>query len=99
MRNVILVGEKKLERVPTWRQRHLGLRLSAAEMEMLRIVRDGLVERRQVRINNEMVVPGVELRDSRGRDAHAFQAEVKDRRCLKGLAVLDVDKINGRARR
>jgi hypothetical protein len=99
MRNVILVGEKKLERVPAWRQRHLGLRLSAAEMEMLRIVGDWLVERRQVRIDKKMVVPRVELHDSGGRDAHALQAEVQDRRCLKGVAVFDIHKINGRVRR
>src|SRR5271166_2833747 len=99
MRNVILVGEKKLERVPAWRQRHLGLRLSAAEMEMLRIVGDWLVERRQVRIDKKMVVPGVELHDSGGRDTHALQAEVQDRRCLKGVAVLNIHKINGRTRR
>jgi hypothetical protein len=45
-----------------------------------------------------MVVPRVELYDSGGGDAHALQAEVQDRRCLKGVAVFDIHKINGRAR-
>ena len=92
---MILVREKKLQRVRAGGERHLSLCLAAAEMEMLRVVGNGLVERRQVRIDQKMVVPRVGSDNSRGRDTHALQTEMHDRRLFKGVAILDIDEIDG----
>ena len=95
MRNVILVRQEKLQRVLARGERHLSLCLAATEMEMLRVVGNGLVERRQIRIDQKMVVPRVKFGNSRRRDTHALQTEVHDRRLFKGVAILDIDEIDG----
>ena len=53
MRNVILVCKEELQRVMTGGQDHLSLCLSASEMEVVRIVGNGPVEGRQIRVESE----------------------------------------------
>ncbi len=76
-----------------------GLRLARAEVEMVEVVRDRLIERRQVRVDQHMVMSRVRpVRTGRG-DAHVAQPEVD--RELRGdvRAVLEVREIERGARR
>ena len=56
MRNVVAVGKEELKRVLAWRQRESCLGLAAAEMQIVEIVGNGLVERRQLGVNQQMMV-------------------------------------------
>ena len=50
--------------------------LSGAEMKMIEVVRDRLIERRQVGVDQHMMVPGIRAIRSGRRDAHVLQAEM-----------------------
>ena len=56
VRNVILVAEQQLERVLAVLEGDLGLGLAAAEVEMVEVVGDRLIERRQIGIDQQMVM-------------------------------------------
>ena len=49
--DVVGVAEQQLQRMRSGRQREFGFRLAAAEVQMVLIVRNWLVERRQVRVD------------------------------------------------
>ena len=44
MRDVVLVAEQELQSVVAWGQRHFCFGLPSAEMQMIEIVRDRLIE-------------------------------------------------------
>src|SRR5580693_9394892 len=81
------------------RQREFSLRLAPAEVEMVLVVGDRLVERRQVRIDQEMMMTRIGPLRARRRDAHAMQAEMDRGFWPDDGAVLDVDEFNLGARR
>lgn len=70
MRHVIFIREQELQLVLSWRQRDDGLRLTCAKMQMIEIARNRLVERRHIRIDQHMVMSGIGIIQSRGRDTH-----------------------------
>src|ERR1700722_10562928 len=80
------------------RQREFSLRLAPAEVEMVLVVRDRLVERRQVRIDQEMMVTRVGPLRARRRDAHPMQPEMDGRFWADDGAILDIDEFNLGAR-
>ena len=69
-------------------------RLAAAEVEMVLIVRNRLVERRQIRVDQQMVMTGVGPLRSGRRDAHPMQAEMNRGLRADDRAVLEVDEFN-----
>ncbi len=75
MRDVIMVGEEELQPVPARRQRNLGLGLAAAEMQMVEIGRDRPVERRQRRVDQQVVMAGMASRGAGRNDLHAADLE------------------------
>ena len=56
------------------RDRRFGL--AAAEVEMVLVIRDRLVERRQIRVDQEVVVAAVGSVGACRRDAHSVQPEM-----------------------
>ena len=56
MRDVILITQEKLQRMRSGRQVQLCLRLPGTEMQMVEIIGDGLIEWRELGINQEMVM-------------------------------------------
>src|SRR5208282_3116006 len=75
MREMEGVAQQKLEGVATCREGQGGLRLAPAEMQMVFVVRDRLVQGRKRRVDQEMVVACVRLFDPGRRDAHLLKSE------------------------
>ena len=94
MRNVIPVTQQKLQRVRSGRQSKVDLGLTSAEMHMIGIVRNGFVERRQLSVDQQMMVTGIGFVRTGRRNAHSTQAEMYRRRRADDCAVLQVNEIN-----
>ncbi len=94
MRDVVRVAQQKLESVAPRREGDGRLGLASAEMQVVFIVGDRLVERRERRVDQEMVMSGIRLLDSGRGDAHLRQSEPNRERCRHVSAILgglDVD--------
>src|SRR5690242_6301752 len=76
------------------RQREFDFRLAAAEMEVVLVVGNRLVEGRQVRVDQEVVMTRVGPFGSGWRNPHSMQTEMD--RCLRTDygAVFDVNEFN-----
>src|SRR5271168_5312723 len=89
------VSQHELKRVFSGRQFNKRLGLPGAEMKMLLVLRDRFIRvERLISVDQEMVVAGVRRLDSRGRDAHAREAELHPERTGDDIAVLRADDIN-----
>ena len=75
VRNMRRVPEQQLERVAAFRQGHGGFGLAGAEMQVVLIVRDRLIERRQRRIDEKMVMSRVRLVHAGRSNAHLLKSE------------------------
>ena len=71
------VREQKLQRVLARGQREGCFGLSGAEMQVIEVARDRLVERRHLGVDQEMVVTGIGAIDTRRCDAHFLDAKEK----------------------
>ena len=91
---MVRVAEQQLQRVRSGRQREFSFRLAPAEVQMVLVIGDRLVERRQIRIDQEMMVTRVGSLGARRRDAHPMQPEMDRRFWPDDGAVLDVDEFN-----
>ena len=76
MRNVLGVAEQQLQCMATRRQRNRRLGLTGAEVQMIFVVRNRLVQRGQWRIYQQMMMARICLFDSCGRDAHVDEANL-----------------------
>src|SRR6267378_7768692 len=56
MRNMVFVGEQQLQRMFAERQRNLRFGLAGAKMQMIEITRDRLIERRQIGVDQQMMM-------------------------------------------
>ena len=74
MRNVILVSQQQLEGVLPVLERDLCLALPAAEMKMIEVVGNRLIERRQLGVNQEMMMAGILPSQCRQERAPCFSA-------------------------
>src|SRR5579862_7066524 len=74
---MIGIAEEELQGVFARRQLDAHFGLAGAEMEMVLVVRDRLIERRQVRVDDEMVMPGIGAIDAGGRDAGTAQSHAQ----------------------
>jgi hypothetical protein len=59
MCDVIFVTEEKLERVLSEWKRDLCLGLSRAKMQVIKIIWNGLIERREWGVHHQMMVAGI----------------------------------------
>jgi len=73
---MIGVAEEQLKRVRPGRQAQFNFSLPRAEMEMIVVSRNGLIERRQVRVDQKMMMTRIQLVGSRRSNPHAVQAEM-----------------------
>jgi len=94
MRDVILVPQQQLQRVRSRLERDLGLGLAGAEVEVIEVVGNRLVERRQLGVDQQVVMSRIGAIRAGGRDAHFAQAESDGRLGRNGCAVLEVGEID-----
>jgi len=88
------VAKEQLKRVFAQRKVNYCLGLSRPEVQMIEVIRDRLIQRRQLGVNQEMVVAGVGLFDARRRHAHVGKTEMNCRLLPNYGSLLQVDKIN-----
>ena len=69
MRDVIRIAHQQLQRVRARWQLDHGFGLAEPEMQVMAVVRDRLVQRRQRRIDQQVMVAGVLYADTSRRDA------------------------------
>ena len=92
MWNVVLIGEQELQGVGTGRKRNVCLGLTGSKVKVMWVVGNRPVERRQVGIDQKMVMSRVRpIRASRG-DTHVFQAKMNLQFRGDFIAVLNVDE-------
>ena len=96
---MVLVAEQELNRVRSKREIYDSFCLPGAEVQMIEVVRYGVVQRWQLGIDQKMVVTGIGLFDARGRHAHVDQTEANGRLLRNDRSVLQADEIHARARR
>src|SRR5580704_1642202 len=98
---MLKVAENELQRVRASRQHQRRLGLPAAEMDVLRIHRNGRLGLRiaEPGIDDQMMVSVVRPLDARRRDPHAGEAELALERARDLVAVLQIDEIHGGAGR
>src|SRR3984957_13055456 len=63
-------------------------------MHMIFIVRDRLIERRQIRVDQKMMMAGIRFVGTGGRDAHPMQTEMDGRGRPDRRAIFQVDEIS-----
>jgi len=91
---VILVPQQQLQRVRSRLERDLGLGLAGAEVEVIEVVGDRLVERRQLGVDQQVVMSRIGAIRAGGGDAHFAQAEPYRRLGRDGRAILEVGEID-----
>jgi hypothetical protein len=74
---VVLVAHQQLQCVLAPPERNLGLGLPGAEMQMVEVVWDRPVERRQIGIYQQVMMAGILAIRAGGGDAHVPQTEIK----------------------
>ena len=99
--NMRPMAEHELQRVLTRRQRHNGFGLPAAEMDVLGVGGDRLLQflGRERRVDDEMVMAGLGLLDASRRYPHAGQAKLDLEGAGDGVAILRTDDVDGSAGR
>ena len=70
VRDVILVAQQQLQGVLPGLQRHLGFGLAGAEVQMVEVARNRLVERRQIGVDEQMMMARIFPIRARRRDTH-----------------------------
>lgn len=99
MRDMVFVAEQELKCVyPQW-QVHGCFRLPRPEVQMVEVIRDGLVERRQLGIDQEVMMAGIGLLNARRRHAHVDQTKAQGRLLRHHRPVLQADEIHARVGR
>ena len=99
VRDVVGVPQKDLQGVTPFRQGDGRLCLTAAEMQVVLVVRDRLIQWRERRVDQEVVMAGVRLIDASWGDAHFLESE-PDRESGRHIsAVLRRNNIGARSLR
>jgi hypothetical protein len=91
---VVLIREQELQRMAAGVQGDARLGLSGAEVQVVEVVRNRLVQGRQRRVDQEVMVPGIGLVHAGRRDAHVEESEPDDRTRIDARAVLHVDEVD-----
>jgi hypothetical protein len=74
--DVILVAEKQLKRMVAGLERDGGFGLSSAEMQVIEIARDRLIKRRQIGIDEKVMMTRIWALGARRRHAHVFEPKM-----------------------
>ena len=88
------VAEEQLKRVLAQGKVNCCFGLSRSEVQMIEVIRYRLIQRRQLGVDQKMVVPGVGLFDARRRHAHVGKTKVNGRLLPKHGSVMQADEIN-----
>src|SRR5436305_535883 len=94
MRDVVLVSEQELKRMRAMLERDLSLALPSAEMEMIEVVRDGFIERRELSVDQQVMMTRVLAIRTRRCNAHVAQPEIELQLCRHGRSILEIDKVD-----
>src|SRR5665213_2721000 len=94
MRDVILIPQEQLQRVLTGRQGDFRFGLGVAKMQMIEIVGNRIVHRRQFGINQQVVVSGVWAIDARTSQFHAAQSKTNCKLGWDSRPILKIDEKN-----
>ena len=79
VRDVILVAQQQLQGVRSRFERDLGLGLAGAEVEVIEVVGNGLVQRRQLGVDQQVVMARVRAIRAGGCHSHLAQTETDGR--------------------
>ena len=96
---MVVVAQKELERVFAYGQGHGRFRLPCAEMKMIEIARYRIVQRRQLGIDQEVMVTRVGPVDSRRGNSHVSEPKVKGWAGRQNGTILYTDEENLRTGR
>ncbi len=91
---MILVTHEQLQSVLPWSQRDLSLGLAGAEMQMIEIVGNGLIERWKLGVDQQMVMTRILTIRACRRDTHVPQAEEELQLRGNGRSVPEIDEID-----
>src|SRR6476646_876844 len=94
MWNVILVPKEQLQCVRSWFQRDLRLSLAGSKVQMIEVVRNGLIERGQLGVDQQVMMTGIRAIGAGWCDSHLSQAKTDSHLWRNGLAVLEIDEVN-----
>ena len=95
---MVLVADEQLQRMQARPERDLGLGLAGAEVQVIEVVGNGLVERRQLGIDQQMVMARILALGPGRRNAHIAQAEGNLETCGNRRSILEIDEVDFRAR-
>src|SRR5437588_415313 len=99
MWDVVLVAEQQLQRMVARRQCNLDFGLASTEMQMVRIIRDWLIEWWKLGIDQQMMMAGIgAVRAGRG-DAHVLQTKINRQLGGNRVPILEADEIDIGSRR
>src|SRR5258708_32891524 len=99
MRNVPLISQYQLKGMLPGGQAHVSLSLAGAKMHVREVAWNRLSQRRQLGIDQQMVMSGILSIGARGRYSHTAKPKMNDRLRRQRVAVLDVNEINDGPRR
>jgi hypothetical protein len=89
--------------VRSWLEGNFRFGLSGTEVQMVKIVGNGAIERRKLCVNQQVMVTRICAIQAGGRNSHVMQAEADGHLCRKTCAIIETDEINpgpfGRGRR
>ena len=99
VRDMIFVSQEQLQSVRPRLQRDLRFCLAGAKMEVVEITGNRLVERWELGIDQEVVMPRIRVIGARGRNPNVGQTEMNDQVGRYCLTILHINEIDRRARR
>src|SRR3954469_17444782 len=79
VRDMALVSQNQLKRMLARGKRDLLLGLAIAEMNVVQVTWQRLIQRRRIDIDQKVMMASIGLGDARGRNAHVAQAEANGR--------------------
>ena len=91
---MVCIAEQELKRVSPHGQRDRCFGLSRSEVQMIEVIWYGQVQRRQLGVDQEMVVAGIRLVDARRRHAHIDETEANGRILRKHRPILQTDEVD-----
>jgi len=94
MWNVIFVPQEQLQCVRSWFQGDLRLSLAGSKVQMIEVVGNGLIERWQLGVDQQVVMSRIGAIRAGWCDPHLSQAKTNSHLWRNGLAVLEIDEVN-----
>ena len=96
---MVLIRKYELQRMSAKRERNFSFSLTGAKVQMIEIIWYRFIERREIGIDQQVMMSGVEFFKARGRDAHSNQSKTDDW-CGNDIRVLrGINEVHFRSRR